>query len=466
MSTTTPSRGSHFSDGVRTGAIFGSQFTAGANVLTPSSQVSSPIDQQPPGVFTTPFSLIDMIPAPVTTNAVATTQTPAGAGNITLVAATSRNLSIVTYQSVTGVLQLDVPRNITITSAANASGTTLTVSGWDIYGLAMTETLNNPNTTTTQGKKAFAYIRSISASGAVAQAITVGVGNIFGLGHLATNANYIGIPMWNGLADTGLTTTGQTAVGPLANNPITTGAAGSGSVVVTVASTAGLTNGQLVKILAATTTDGITAAQLNITAPITVVDATHFAYNTIGNATAGGIAGGGAAVTYTLVNYNVAGSFVAGDQAVASATTGDVRGTYAPSSSADGIKRLTINYYSASGDARKTILAQTGAFILNNNPLATGNATTTITVTAPNHQLTTGETVTISGGTGTINGVTAAQYNISAAVTVVDANSFTYSTGITSGGAPASGGGAVVLITPGYGNLYSSPIGRFGVAQA
>lgn len=465
MTTSQPPLGTHFSDGVRTGPILGSQYTAGANSLTPATQVSGPIDYTAPGVFNTPKSLVDIIPTPVSATVIAAAQNLGAGAYLTLATANALGVSIVTYQGNSGVLQLDTPRNITMTSAANASGSTITINGWDEYGQPISENFASPNTTTTVGNKTFLYIKRIYSSAAVAQNVTVGVGNIFSLGYLVTNSNYIGIPEWGGVPDLAPTTTGQTTVGPLANNPLTS-TAGSSVVTVTVTSTSALRSGQLVAIAGAATFDTtLTAASLNITAVITVVDATHFSYvaNAAGTA---GAAGGGAAVTYTPVAYGVAGTFVAGAQATATATTGDVRGTYTPSSNADGTKRLTIMYYNASGDNRNYIAANNGSVILNLNPLASGNATTTMTVTAPNHQYVTGELVTISGGTGTINGVTAAQYNLSnVAVTVIDANSFTYPLAVTSGGAPASGGGAAVLMAVRYGILYQSPVGRFGVTQ-
>lgn len=464
MSISTPSKGTHFSDGVRTGPEILSQYTAGANVLAPATQVSTPVDQQPPGVFNTPYSLTDIIPAPVATASLAALQTLAGAGNLSLVSVNSQNTTVLTYQSNSGVCQLDVPRNVTITGAGGSNAVVFTVTGWDQYGMPMHEAISFAGgAVTTSGNKAFMYILSIAAAGATAANVSAGVGNTFGLQHLVTNANYIGIPEWNSRPDTGIIA--GTTSGALANNPITTQAAGSGVVYVTVTSTAALYNGEFVTIAGATTTDSITAVQLNITAPITVIDATHFAYVTMGNAGTGGTAGGGAAVTYTPNSIGFGGTFVVGDEHVATATTGDVRGTYAPTSNADGIKRLTINYYSASGDARRSLLSQTGAVILNTNPLTNTNGQNTIVVTAPNHQFTTGENVTISGGVGNVGGISPANYNITAPVTIIDANTFSYVNASGVDGTGGTSGGTVVLMTPQFGDLYTTPIGRFGVSQ-
>jgi hypothetical protein len=84
----------------------------------------------------------------------------------------------------------------------------------------------------------------------------------------------------------------------LANNPFTV-TNGSAIVVVTIPSTGTLQTGNLVTIAGATDTHGITALQLNIQAPITVISATSFSFPSTGIATSSGT-GGGSIVTYTL----------------------------------------------------------------------------------------------------------------------------------------------------------------------
>jgi hypothetical protein len=82
----------------------------------------------------------------------------------------------------------------------------------------------------------------------------------------------------------------------LANNPLYS-TNGSGVVIVTVPSTADLTNLQYVTIEGATGFNSLTTAQLNINAQITILSGTTFSYNTAGTASATG-AGGGAGVFY------------------------------------------------------------------------------------------------------------------------------------------------------------------------
>lgn len=84
----------------------------------------------------------------------------------------------------------------------------------------------------------------------------------------------------------------------LGNNPFTT-TLGSAIVVVTIPSTVTLQTGNLVTIAGAIGTQGITAPQLNIQAPITVISSTSFSFPSTGVATSSGT-GGGNLITYTL----------------------------------------------------------------------------------------------------------------------------------------------------------------------
>ena len=82
----------------------------------------------------------------------------------------------------------------------------------------------------------------------------------------------------------------------LGTNPFTTGDAGSGVVTVTAPSH-GAVNGDFVTFTGATTTDGITAAQLNTEFEITFVNANSYTISTSGSASSGSTAGGGASVS-------------------------------------------------------------------------------------------------------------------------------------------------------------------------
>jgi hypothetical protein len=84
----------------------------------------------------------------------------------------------------------------------------------------------------------------------------------------------------------------------LGANPIVTGSSGSG--VVTINDTNhGARTGDYVTISGATTTDGITAAQLNLEFELTVVNSNSFTITTAGSASSGSTAGGGSSVVAT-----------------------------------------------------------------------------------------------------------------------------------------------------------------------
>src|SRR5262245_36153496 len=75
----------------------------------------------------------DILPAALATNNVATSQAPGAAGNLTLTAGAGVT-SVVNARGET-VLRLDYPRNLRITSDANDSGRTFTITGYDVYGV-------------------------------------------------------------------------------------------------------------------------------------------------------------------------------------------------------------------------------------------------------------------------------------------------------------------------------------------
>jgi hypothetical protein len=87
----------------------------------------------------------------------------------------------------------------------------------------------------------------------------------------------------------------------LAANPFTTGSASSGIVTVTDIGH-GANSGDFVTFTGAATTDGITAAQLNLEFEITIVNANTYTVTTAGSATSGSTAGGGSAV---IANYQI-----------------------------------------------------------------------------------------------------------------------------------------------------------------
>ena len=137
----------------------------------------------------------DIVPQAPITNNIATTQTPAAAGSLTLTAGTSVK-SVVTNSGTT-VLQLDCPRAVQLTTASGTIVTSrnLTVSGFDYYGQAMSEVIATGTTSSAvanvAGKKAFFQITSIAISGSLPVAITVGTTDVLGLPVRVFNVSYV-----------------------------------------------------------------------------------------------------------------------------------------------------------------------------------------------------------------------------------------------------------------------------------
>tara|TARA_R110002020_G_scaffold158489_2_gene341673 strand:- start:2578 stop:4653 length:2076 start_codon:yes stop_codon:yes gene_type:complete len=84
----------------------------------------------------------------------------------------------------------------------------------------------------------------------------------------------------------------------LGANPLTTGTSGTGAITVT-APAHGAVNGDFVTLSGATTTDGITAAQINTEHELTLIDSNSYSINTAGASSSGSTAGGGSSVVAT-----------------------------------------------------------------------------------------------------------------------------------------------------------------------
>src|SRR5271169_952529 len=107
--------------------------------------VSSPIDQLAPGVYDTPQALLDIIPAPVSPDSIMAAFTVPDGSNLPLVTVSGVGVTIITYNSIPNVIQLDCARNITITGLdGGVTAATFFVFGWDQYGMPLTEEITGP----------------------------------------------------------------------------------------------------------------------------------------------------------------------------------------------------------------------------------------------------------------------------------------------------------------------------------
>lgn len=100
-------------------------------------------------------------------NGISLSQTPAAGG--------AQNLTITGALASGGSVTLNQGTLILITAVGNESGRTLTVTGTDNRGLAITEAITGPNATTGTGSKYFKTITQIQIDADSAGAIEVGV---------------------------------------------------------------------------------------------------------------------------------------------------------------------------------------------------------------------------------------------------------------------------------------------------
>lgn len=95
---------------------------------------------------------------------VCASQTPGGAGNLTINGALASG----------GEVEFDAPRQVTITGTGNEAGKTFTITGTDETGAAASEAIAGPNNSTVTTTTYFATVTQIAVDAATAAAITVG----------------------------------------------------------------------------------------------------------------------------------------------------------------------------------------------------------------------------------------------------------------------------------------------------
>jgi hypothetical protein len=202
-------------------------------------------------------------------------------------------------------------RTITFTSTDDLSGVVFGIDGIDQLGKVIGETLNGPNNNTVSSVYQYNTITNLSSDDQYTN-LSIGSGTTgtfqwVKLNTMGTpNIGAVSVQVFNTINYSLYETVDEIEfyknAGPTyqylyptatyeGQNPLST-VNGSGVVTVTLTSTAGLKNGDLISIIDAIDTHGITAAELNITAPITVIDETHFSYITSGTANATGTGGG------------------------------------------------------------------------------------------------------------------------------------------------------------------------------
>lgn len=115
-----------------------------------------------------------------------------------------------------GVATFDVPRNV-VADSGGADTAVLTVTGTDVYGNVMVETLTLNGTTAVPGKKAFKTITSVTSSATIANGAFLGTGDVLGLPvRVAATSDVIGE------LEDGAAASAGTVVAALAANTVST----------------------------------------------------------------------------------------------------------------------------------------------------------------------------------------------------------------------------------------------------
>lgn len=139
----------------------------------------------------------DALPQALQLANVAASQTPAAAGALALTAGISAKSFI--RSDGTTVIQLDLPRAISVSLLATGTVRAYTVTGFDFYGQAMSEVITSVAAATANGKKAFYQVSSVIGAGATVVAVTVGTSDVLGLPVRTIDAGYMMSIGWAGV---------------------------------------------------------------------------------------------------------------------------------------------------------------------------------------------------------------------------------------------------------------------------
>lgn len=135
--------------------------------------------------------VFDVVPLVLQTNGLATTANPGSGASFTLVAGTGVTAGTVA-NGTSGQFILDTPRSVTVT-AAGVNTATYTITGYDVYGQLMTQTIAAPSTSTVSTTKCFKSVTSVTNANAAAGAsgLTVGYGDQIGLPVRVASKDYL-----------------------------------------------------------------------------------------------------------------------------------------------------------------------------------------------------------------------------------------------------------------------------------
>lgn len=161
---------------------------------------------------------LNIVPLALATANLAVLQAPTAQVPLVLAAGTGLTLGTAPDGSGATVYEFDVPRCVSLTSAANLSGLTFLVTAYDEYGAKWTQLVTGPNNDTVTTKKAAASVLSIVPQGTSASTISAGTSDVFGLPFRCIDAGYVISAKWaNTLAQNAGTLTAADQTSPATN---------------------------------------------------------------------------------------------------------------------------------------------------------------------------------------------------------------------------------------------------------
>jgi hypothetical protein len=284
--------------------------------------------------------IYDILPQAVSLVSVLAAQTPSVAttysGTQLAAASAAAGTTRVIRSDGQTVVQLDYPRAVSLrVGAGSPTASNVTITGYDYYGQSMTEIIQTGTTqnTTVNGRKAFFQVYSVAFSAATTVSVSVGTTKIFGLPAKITDLTYIiGVNTNNTLArDTGTALQGLGGGNTFYSTQVTSSFTAATPGVMTVAYSP--PSGTLVQLTGSLGT--LTGVALNTTYVWTNASATTGSLSTTQtNYLAGTLMATGGTTITSGMNLVTIGT--------SAATTPDVRGTYAPSTTPDGTQRLVV----------------------------------------------------------------------------------------------------------------------------
>ena len=269
----------------------------------------------------------DTIPQTLQAANIAASQTPAAAGNLTLTAGTSA--VSVTRSNGSTAIQLDVPRAVSITTGTAAAST--------LAGVAITGTGGQISFTSQTGLVSGQYLTisgTLGGTGTITgysnpttyqlSAVTSTAATLLttaGAAVVTTAGTPTGLTYTLGVAPVTATVSGYDYYGQAMTQTITT----SSSVSTAVTGTKAFYQITQIAVSAATGTTLTVGTSDVLGLPVRAIDAGYLV-----------------SVGWNNTLARDAGTFVSAVTATATSATGDVRGTYLPSSATSGAKRLVM----------------------------------------------------------------------------------------------------------------------------